>query len=206
MRAGISKDDFRRIRLSLAAAMLMFCLGAAAIYGTSQLLKAERKNHEAAKAKRTEIQGQLSRARDEELEIKQKIARFNELSRQGVIGLERRLDWIEQIRQIKGSRKLMDIQYEIAPQVSLDSAILSGGSGEFEFLSSQMQFKMDLLHEDDLLNFLADLHSTAKAYLRVRRCDIGRLTVSSRDGRGPPPQLSAACTVDWITVRERRNA
>ncbi len=206
MSARFSKDDFRRIRLSLAAAMLMFALGAAAIYGTSQLLKAERTHHDAAKAKRTEVQGQLSRARDEELEIKQKIARFNELSRQGAIGLEKRLDWIEQIRQIKGSRKLMDIQYEITPQVPLDSAVLSGSSGEFEFLSSQMHFKMDLLHEEDLLNFLADLRSTAKAYLRVRRCDIGRLTVAGRDGRGPPPQLNAACTVDWITVRERRNA
>lgn len=206
MSAATSKDDFRRIRLSLAAAALMLAAGAAAIFSASQLLKAEKKNHDAAKARRAEIQGQLFRARDEELEIKHKIARFNELTRRGIFGQEQRLDWIEQIRQIKTTRKLLDIQYEITPQLPLDPAILPGSSGDFEFFSSSMQFRMQLLHEEDLLYFLDDLRASAQAFLRIRRCDIDRLPKSGGDGRGPSPQLSATCAADWITVRERKNA
>lgn len=206
MSAVLGKDDFRRIRLSIAAAVFMIAAGASAIFAATQLFKAEEKEHAAAKAKRAEIQGQLSRAREEEMEVKHKITRFGELTRRGVLGLEQRLNWIERIRQIKNERKLLDLQYEIAPQQPIDPAILPGSSGDFEFLSSSMQFRMQLLHEEDLLNFLEDLRTSVQAFLRVRSCDIERLPKTGSEGRGPPPQLSATCTIDWITVRERKNA
>lgn len=205
MDAPINREDFRRIGLSLAAAVIMIAAGGAAVFGSSQLLQAEKKDNGAAKAKRADIQGRLARARDEEVEIKKKVARFSELSSHGIIGLEQRLDWIEQIRQIKNTRKLLDVLYEIAPQQPVDTAILPGSSADFEFVSSSMQLKMQLLHEEDLLHFLADLRAAAQAFLRVRQCDVQRLPKSAGEGRGIPPHLSATCTIDWITIRERKN-
>ena len=206
MAAAFSKDDFRRIGLGLAAAAVMAAAGGAIVFATLQLQAAARKDQAAAQAKRQEIQGRLARARDEELEIKSKIARYNELAGRGIIGEEMRLDWVEQIRAIKTARKLYDIQYEIAPQEAIGAAILPGASGNFEFLSSTMQMRMKLLHEEDLLNFLSDLRATAKAYIRVRRCDVERLPKATGDSRGVPPQLGADCTVEWITLRERKGA
>jgi hypothetical protein len=206
MAASFTQDDFRRIRLSLAAAILMAAAGGAAVFGAAQLLQAEMKDNAAATARRTEIQGRLARARDEELELKKKIARFNELAGRGIFGLEQRLDWIEQIRQIKHDRKLLDLQYEIAPQQPIEAALLPGGSAGFDFLSSSMQLKMQLLHEEDLLNFLADLRATVPAFLRVRKCNVERLPKSAGEARGTAPQLAAECTIDWITVRERKAA
>lgn len=205
MSAAIRKDDFRRIRLSLAAAILMIAAGAAAVFGGEQLLQFEKKGNGLAKSQRVEIQGKLARARDEEVEIKKKIARFSELDRRGILGLEQRLEWIEQIRQIKNVRRIPDVQYEIAPQQAVDAAILPGSSANFEFRTSTMQLKMLLLHEEDLINFLADLRDSAKAFLRVRRCEVERLPRGG-ESRGIPPQLSAACTIDWITIREKRGA
>lgn len=206
MAAPISKDDFKRISLSLAGAIIMVAAGGAAVFASTQLLQSDKKDNGAAQAQRTEIQGRLARARDEELEVKAKIARFNELTNRGIFGLEQRLDWIEAIRQVKGARKLFDIQYEIAPQQALDSAILPGSSPNFEFLSSSMQMRMKLLHEDDLLNFLSDLRTSAQAFLRVRRCNVERLPKSAGEVSGLPPQLSADCTIEWITIRERKAA
>ena len=206
MAAAFSKDDFRRIGLGLAAAVAMAAAGGALVFATLQLQVGARKDQAAAQAKRQEIQGRLARARDEELEIKSKITRYNELSGRGILGEEMRLDWVEQIRAIKTARKLYDIQYEIAPQEAIGAAILPGASGNFEFLSSAMQMKMKLLHEEDLLNFLADLRSTAQAYLRVRRCDVERLPKAGGDSPGVPPQLAADCSIDWITIRERKGS
>jgi tRNA A37 N6-isopentenylltransferase MiaA len=206
MAATFSKDDFRRIRLSLAAAAVMIVVGGAIVYASVQLRQAEVRNKAAAQAKRMDSQGKLARARDEEQEVKKKIARFNELSGRGIFGEEMRLDWVEEIRRIKDARKLFDIQYEIAPQQPIDGATLPGSSANFEFLSSTMQMRMKLLHEEDLLNFLSDLRATAKAYIRVRRCDVERLPKATGDGRGVPPQLGADCTVEWITLRERKGA
>jgi hypothetical protein len=206
MAANFTKDDFRRIRLSLAAAIAMLAAGAAAVYVSTQLHAVEKKNHVAAQAKRGENQGRLSRARDEEQEIKNKIARFNGLSAQGIFKEEMRLDWVEQIRRIRTARKLFDIQYEIAPQKVIDPAILPGSSANYDFLVSTMQLRMNLLHEDDLLKFLADMRAEAQAYLRVRRCDVERLPRQAGENAGIPPQLSADCTIDWITIRERKSA
>jgi hypothetical protein len=206
MATSFSKDDFRRIRLSLAAAIVMAAAGGGIVYASLLLHQAEKKNQAMAQAKRAEIQGKLMRARDEELEVKNKIARYNELSKRGVFGEELRLDWVERIRRIKTERKLFDIQYEIAPQQAVDAAMLPGSSANFDFLSSSMQMRMKLLHEEDLLNFLTDLRASAQAYLRVRRCDVERLPKATGESRGIPPQLSADCTIDWVTIRERTGA
>jgi hypothetical protein len=204
--AAFGKDDFRRIRLSLAAALVLIAAGAAIAFASIRLEQAEKQQRAAAQAKRSEIQGRLARARDEELEIKRKIARYNQLAARGILGEERRLDWVERIREIKNARKLFDIQYEIAPQQRIDSAILPGASADYDFLSSTMQMRMKLLHEEDLLGFLADLRATVPAYIRLRRCDVERLPKAAAGTGGVPPQLAAECTIDWITLRERKSA
>lgn len=203
---AFSKADLSRIRLSLAAAVLMVAVGAAAVYASLQMLQAEKKNHAAAQARRAESQNKLVRARDEEQELKQKIARYNALVSNGIIGEERRLEWVELIRRIRSERKLFDIEYEVIPQGAIDASILPGASGSYEFLSSTMLMKLKLLHEEDLLNFLADLRASAGVFLRVRKCDVERLPRSSGEIRGVPAQLAADCTIDWITIRERKSA
>ncbi len=204
--ATFDKDDFRRISLSLATAVVMIVAGAGIVYASLQFVQAEKKNKAMAQSRQMESKSKLSRARDEELEIKQKIARFNDLAQRGILGEEHRLDWIEQIRRIKDARKLIEVQYEIAPQKELDAATLPGSSGNFVFLSSSMRLHMKLLHEDDLLNFLSDLRESARAYLRLRRCDVDRLPRSTGDNRGIQPQLGADCDIDWITIREKKAA
>lgn len=206
MAIKFTQDDFRRIRLNLAALLLMLGAGAASIYASLQLHAVEKKNHAAAQAKRAESQNKLVRARDEEQELKNKIARFNGLAARGIFKEEMRLDWIELIRRIKSSRKLFDIQYEITPQQAVDAATLPGISPNHEFLASSMHLKMKLLHEDDLLNFLADLRAEAQAYLRIRRCEVERLPRATGEVTGIPPQLGADCTIEWITIREKKSA
>lgn len=204
--AAFSKDDFRRIRLSMVAFVLMLAAGAATVYGSMQMLQAEQKNQSAAQARRAESQNRLVRARDEEQELKQKIARYNALLKQGIIGEERRLEWVELIRRIRNERKLYDIDYEVFPQQVIDTGVLPGASAGYEFLSSTMLLRMKLLHEEDLLSFIADLRVAAGVYLRVRKCDVERLPRPGGEIRGVPPQLGADCVIEWITIRERGSA
>ena len=207
MAAPLAKDNFRRIRLALAAAILMAAAGALLVYAAFEFNQAAGKSKAAALAARADRQGKLARARDEEQEMKQKIARYHQLAARGVIGEEHRLDWVERIRAIRQARKLYDIQYEIAPQQPLDAAVAPGASAGHDFLASAMQMRMRLLHEEDLLNFLADLRAAGLAYIRVRRCGVERLPKgAAADTEGVPPQLEADCAIDWITIRERKNA
>lgn len=200
--AAFTRDDFKRISLALAAALAMAAAGAAAVVAARALLQHEQKANRSELSRRNEIGGKLARAREEEQELRQKIARFNDLSARGVIGAEQRLEWVEQIRRIRNARRLLDIQYEIAPQRVLDAAQLPGASGKFDFLASTMTLKMELLHEGDLLGFLADLRAALAAHVRVASCSVARAPA----GRGDRPvgaRLQADCTIDLVTLREK---
>ena len=133
--------------------------------------------------------------RSEETEIKQKSAVFSGLQARGVIGEEQRLEWVELLKTIRDRRRLLDLQYEIAPQRALDAA---PGSA-FTFYASTMKIQLKLLHEEDLTRLLDDLRQQARALIQVKSCTVSRLPRGSADGTA---QLLADCQIDWITLRE----
>lgn len=198
----ITAQDLVRLRWSLVLFVVLLLAGTGAGLGSRWLLQQAEREHRQAKARLTDIEGRLVRARDEEREILSKISRYRELVERGTIGPEDRLGWIEKIGEIKTERRLFDIQYELAPQRPLDQKLLGGSiTGGHQFMASTMRLRMQLLHEDDLLGFLADLRSRVQALLLVRACQVERLPPAS-GGRGVQPQLKADCTIDWVTLRE----
>ncbi|NWG31146.1 MAG: hypothetical protein HXY29_06600 [Rhodocyclaceae bacterium] len=151
-----------------------------------------------AKVQLAESRNHLARAQEDEKEIRARIDRYRELIERGRTQPERRLDWVETLRSIKEKRRLLGMEYEIAPQRPLDpKRPVTGGYG---FLVSPMKLEMQLLHENDLLGLLADLSAQVPALISVRQCTIERLPPS------PQPQaaqLKASCEIDWITLQEK---
>lgn len=202
----ITSDDFRRVRWALLGALAMAALGAAILFLTHRATQQARIEARQSEARLRESAGKLKQARDEQSEIASRIGRFGELAQSGVIGEERRLEWIERIKAIRAARKLYDMQYEIVPQRPLAATVAPGESGNFEFLASSMKLSMDLLHEEDLLNFLDDLSRTPGAFVRPESCTLERTGTSENTGKYVVgPQLRATCVVDWITIRERKD-
>lgn len=199
----ISNDDFKRLRTSLVLALAMIVAGAAVAAASFRLLAAEQRLNRDAVEKLDEIRSRLARTREDEQEIRRAIARFNQLRERGIIGEERRMEWAELVRRIRHNRKLLDVRYELSPRHPLDSALLPADDGRFEFLASTMAFSIHLLHEEDLLNFLADLRASAPAHVRVRNC---RMEHISGEPGGKSARLKADCDIDWITIHERRGA
>lgn len=149
-------------------------------------------------AERQESYGKLKQVRDEETEIKQKSILFTRLQERGIIGPEQRLEWVELLKEIRDKRRLIDLQYEIAPQRLLDG----NPSSSYAFYSSAMKLQLRLLHEEDLTRLIGDLRSQAKALIRVRSCDVARLPASADERSGRRANLSAECEIDWLTLRE----
>lgn len=198
------RDDLKKIQWSLAVLLICVALAAAIIFGArfaDQSVRAEERKTSAA---RSEIRDKLARARDEEQEIRAKITRYQDIVARGYINPEQRLDWIDRIAQIRATRKLIDVQYELAPQKPMDAALLPEGAkgGGYEFMSSSMKLQMQLLHENDLLGFLSDLRSGVRAMVVVRRCDVERLAPQPASDRATRAQLKADCDIDMVTLRE----
>lgn len=198
----IRPADLYRLRWNIALFLALAGIGAGIAYGTLHLARQAALAEQQEKGHLADVKSRLDRARDEEREILAKIDNYRSLVARGVIGQEARLDWVEEINRIKAARRLFDIQYELAPQKPLDPTLLPSGAtaGGFEFLASTMRLEMQLLHEDDLVGFLADLRARVKAILLVRACTVERLPPSGQ--QGVRPQLRAECTIDWVTLRE----
>ena len=215
----LTAEDLRRIRWNLVLLLTFILLGAAAVYASLRYAKDAQQIYRQVLGKRDEVQKKLAYARDEERELRQKFSQYEKIAARGYIGNEHRLDWIEQIRKIKTERKLLDVQYELAPQQLLDGGgprpatpagaataknpapatpENTGAITGYDFMVSNMQLHMQLLHEEDLLNFFAYLRANVRAYLRVNKCDVQRNAAP-----GSAAQLRADCSVDWITLSEK---
>ena len=85
-----------------------------------------------------------------------------------MLGEERRLEWADAIARIRTQRELLDLRYRVDRQQLLNS--VPGKPANVDFFASTMQVNLALLHEEDLLRFLADLRASGNAYYSVKKC------------------------------------
>jgi hypothetical protein len=200
---NITREDLKRLRVPLALAVGMSAVGVAFwVVGQSYLDSAVRAR-DASRASRVGAQERVLRVSEEERENKENLIDYAQMRERGMIGEQTRIEWIESIARIKKNRKLFEIKYRIEAQHVLDYPGVVA-TGNADFVVSRMKLDMLLLHENDLLDFLADLESARKAYVSARQCIVTRLE------RGPvsglAPRLRAECQVDLVSVRGVRPA
>lgn len=202
--APLKIDDLKQLSLNIGLCLVLLLLGAGLVFVAFQQESGTKKDAQQAAALKLEAATRLSKARDEAQEILDKTETYKALRNRGIIGQEHRLEWVEQLKNIQKERRLIDLQYEIAPQKPLEGEAARTGSGTYEVMTSPMKAQLQLLHEEDLLRFVEDLTQKVQAHIRVRRCLITRGPPSAGSNNGPAPQLSANCDIDWITLRERQ--
>ncbi|MDD5297233.1 MAG: hypothetical protein PHU46_09990 [Rhodocyclaceae bacterium] len=199
------REDLRTQRRALLLGLAMVVAGIGAT-GLAHLYHREAEDTvRLALAEKNAFQSRLARMAQEEQEIQAGDALFRQLAERGILGEEKRMDWLERIARIRAERRLGDIQWEISPQRPLEAEFAPGGKGELEFMASSLRLRLSLLHEEDLLRFIKDLKDSMPAYVRIRQCSLERLP-RNEDRRGPAPQLQAECQVDLITLRKRASA
>jgi hypothetical protein len=157
---------------------------------------------------------------NEKRDIRNFQQRYVELRQRGLIGEERRLEWVDAIRQVQEELQLPPLSYEIDPQqpVRLEAAL---DLGDYQLRGSRMRLHMELLHEMDLFDFLASLHT--RGFFASQDCTLKRLatansaqpgdsagdatvaTVATGPRGATGPTLGADCTLNWITMAPAGN-
>jgi hypothetical protein len=189
----------KSLGLSLLLLLASILVTAGIVMAVLQMQQKSEQAHKQVMAQQSETRARLARANEDEQEIRTKISRYQELIASGRIQPERRLDWVETLKKIKESRRLIDLDYEISPQRPLNDK--SPSAGGYDFLSSPMKLNLPMLHENDLFGLLSDLSSQVQALISARQCTIERTAPAG--GTRNAPTLKAACEIDWITLREK---
>jgi hypothetical protein len=193
-------DELRKLALPLVLAAALLAAGGGLIWGADQALKSAQRAAAAAQAERQRSTERLARIAEEEREVKEKISVYQRLKALNIIGDERRLEWADALTRIRTQRELLDLRYRIERQRLLLSA--PGKPGNVDFFASAMRIELALLHEEDLLRFLADLRNSGNAFYSVRSCALTR-SGASGSGTAIASRLRADCSIDLITIVDR---
>ena len=192
--------ELKKLSLPALLALALLAGGGGLIWSADIALKSAQRAAAAAQAERQQSGERLARIAEEEREVKEKINVYQRLKALNILGDERRLEWADAVTRIRTQRELLDLRYRVERQRLLVS--LPGKPGNVDFFASTMRVDLALLHEEDLLRFLADLRDSGNAYYSVRSCQL------SRTGPGGAaaviaPRLRAECTIDLVTIVDR---
>ncbi len=135
---------------------------------------------------------------EEERIIEDFYPEFVRLHRRGLLGEERRLSWLETLRDAGQRIKIPELSYQLDPQAVTepDPFVTLGG---FELLVSPMKLSMGLLHEGDLMRLLQALDREALGQYRVRECAF-KPAGNTIDYGTVASNLRAECTLEWLTL------
>ncbi len=123
---------------------------------------------------------------------------FIEYYRDGLLGKEKRLNWLESLRNASDLIKIPDLRYQIdsqepfVPEYGLST-------GVFQLYRSKMALSMALLHEGDLFALLKRLDRNALGQYSVNNCRLKRnrtvIDVSKLE-----KNVTAECDLEWYTL------
>lgn len=190
------KGDFRKLRPTLVTMASLTCVAIIMAWWSNSEEQQSSEARNRALSSKNQAEQKLLQVRTEEQELKTRTIIFQKLQNAGVTGEEKRLDWMEMLTNTQREMRLPGMDYEFGAQIPLETV---NGAG-YAFFASPMRLRLRLLHEGDLLNFLARIQKEASAMVLVRNC---KLYPTSRNNQGGElsAQLDAECDLQWITLK-----
>ena len=196
---NFTREELQKLAVPALLALALLGAGLALTWGGNAALASANRQFAAAEAERKQAAERLARISEEEREVKEKHDVYKQLKSLSILGEEQRLEWADAIQRIRMQRELLDLSYRVDRQRLLHSA--PGKPANVEFHASTMRVQLGLLHEDDLLRFLADLRDSGNAYYSVKRCTLTRMGPVS--GAQISPRLRGDCEIDLVTIIDR---
>lgn len=159
-----------------------------------------------ARASLSSQRGALEQARhryrksgEEQQLIIRHLAEYRSLERDGFIGAERRIDWIDALRAVDRELRMFGVSYQIGVRQPY-SGQEGAATGRQRLWQSPMRLTFGLLHEGDLTAFFDALERQHAGLFALDECTLSALKGTAS---GPPtgfrPHLQADCRLRWIT-------
>ena len=196
--ANFSSRDLRALSKPLLALGIVGAIAAAAVAYSGKAVTAAKAEVKSQEAERIEAANRITRSGQERGIIERYIEPYKELERNGMVGEERRIGWIDALRAANQEADLYGVEYQVSPQQAYS---FSGevGAGPLTIHQSLMKLRFELLHEGDLFRFFDALAAQKVGRFSVNQCTLTRLPA---DLAVPvnQPTLSAQCELAWITI------
>ena len=198
---NVMKGDLGRIRGSLLLLLVVGAVGAGAVYASWVFARGEREEPKAAERSAAEARKRVNFVQQEKVELRTLYPQYQGLIQRGVIGPGQRLEWVEAVESLAKSNNLFSINYKLESQRALEAPAAIPAQSGFEVRTNPMTLELTVLHEGQLVQFLDGLRREIEGVGIVDRCKVERVGTGRELRYGP--QLKAACTLEWVTLREK---
>lgn len=195
----MSLRDLSALRGALILLVSIIALGAGAVVFSGRLVQQAEREAARQKALLQEARLRYQRSGDEKETIVNYLGGYEQLQREGVVGEERRINWIDGLRNANIHSELFGVDYEIGVQQPYSGG--GANQGDIELRQSVMKIRLPLLHEGDLLRFLDTLKRQQVGLFLVDQCALDRINQTGGSPRYQP-NLTAECTLTWLTLPE----
>jgi len=194
----VSEIDWSVLRGALALLLVAILVAGAMVGGAYRY--GERHDRQWADAKRRldSVRGRYRTIDEEARLIERYLPEYQRLQQQGLLGEERRLDWIEALRASAADVRLTSLRYEVTSQQPYQPDF-DLPLGRFSSRESRMNLDIGLLHEGDLPRLFAALDAHRHGLFQVQEC---RVTRNGTEFVFEPERanLSARCRLRWLTL------
>lgn len=197
--AAGARADWKKLRSPVIAFLVVLLLMVALVYFAHTKKDAA---VEALANQKVQLQQATQRYQSsgaEKNNIIKYLPQYQALISRGTVGEERRLEWVDALRNIHKNQKLFSIQYNIGVQEPYKTTF-SLNAGQFKITRSIMRLELAMLHEGDLLTLLEGLAAQQTTPFIVRQCEMTRQNANI--GNSLTPNMQAKCELDWITIHE----
>ena len=192
----ICAADLPLLRWHLLALCLCALLGVIVVYGSAEYARSSQKDRLRAQGMLAQARLNLATARQDQENMGKYADEYSALIERNIIGDEQRLDWLEGMEKIRRNSAVPSFSYQIGPQVKyLSQPVLD--SGNFDFYYSEMKLQLELLHEQQLLDFFDALGTQIKGHYHLQGCSLQR---------NDSARLHAECSGGWLTLKNREVA
>ena len=195
-----SKSDLPYVQWPLLSFFLILSLSSVAVMLSASYATQAHRNQQTAQRQLSEARSRLAAAQDDRQNMATYALEYSELLKRKIIGIDQRLDWIEDLEKLHRRNSVLDFKYAISPQQPyMPNPPLD--SGNFELKLSPMSLQFDLLHEQQLINFLDLLRGGSKGWFVIDHCALERNNATAEEDIAP--HLKAECGGGWLTLHNR---
>lgn len=202
------KSALRAVRIPLLALVASLSIGAAIVSFSAKFLHQDETRLGQLKTAQAMAQQKVLKSGDEDTLIKRYSVDYQRLVRQGFIGSESRISWLDALRKTSQDMKLFGVEYTVEPQKASPApaaqASQPSGTSGLQLRQTSMKLRLKLLHEGDLMHFFDHLAAQNVGVFSIDECNLYRLSEiapnSAMLAARMQPNLQADCQVSWFTV------
>ncbi len=194
--------DFIFLRRSLIVFTVLVLSSIVFYFGGVKFKQLAQDDFNAAKSALNSSHSALNKQSKEIALVDKYLTEFKALSNSGFIGEERRLSWVESMKEANKTIKLPVFKYSIKPQEQYERPGIKA-SKTVKSLSSPMILNLGLLHEGDLFKVIQLIEDNVQSRFVIDSCKLQSKKVDTLNIN--KENISARCVLRWVNLKVKTN-